>query len=487
MKTPGRILCFFLFLPFFGWSAENKTLRIACFDFPGTFNPVYATSETAQAVANKVYQSLFYFDRQGNICPELIEAFSWNEARLEIALTLRKGACFADGSAVGSQDVVATVALLKNPAFEYPYMADLDFLEKIEATGPLSLRIKVKGSFAPWRNYLTFKILKADEIKKADPRDFRRHAPLGSGPYKLASTNEPWGFELDKNPCWAQGQQFMRIRYTVLGEPRQAPLKLLSDEIDAVEIHGDDAKTYWKLKKWRERFRLLAYKKFGFTYLAFNLRNPAINPNLRRIFYNRLIGGRFLVDFLEGAGDTIYSPFLPFGSEKRPQSFPTVPLPGRRSFRILTNSESELRKQLVLFMCEEMKGCGIDLEPVFVEYQTFLKYVKQGDFDLAVSAFLLDMDWNLKDILASSGYFNYAGFSDPRMDAILEEGLREMDAGKRRKIYERAHGLWLESLPLIPLFNLNYYMGISRAIQIPQDRFRVVGSCGDFFYNLQGW
>ena len=482
-----RILYFFLMLPLLGWSAENKTLRIACFDFPGTFNPVYATSETAQAVANKVYQSLFYFDRQGNIRPELVAAFSWDEAKLEVTLTLRKGPHFADGSEVSSRDVVATVALLKNPSFEYPYLSDLDFLENIEAMGPLSLRVKLRWKFAPWRNYLTFKILSAHDIKNVGPRDFRQHIPLGSGPYKLQTADEPWGFELGANPFAPQGLKYQRIRYTVLGEPRQAPLKLLNDEIDAVEIQGDDAKTYWKLKQWRERFQLLAYKKFGYTYLVFNLRNPAIDLNLRRILYNRLLGSRFLADFLEGAGDTVYSPFLLFGSEKRPQAFPTTPVSGRHKFKILTNSESELRKQLVLFICEEMKGCGIDLEPVFVEYQTFLKYMKQGNFDLAVSAFLLDMDWNMKDILAGSGYFNYAGFSDPRMDAVLEDGLKEMDAGKRRQLYERAHVLWLESLPLLPLFSLNYYMGVSRNVKIPEERFMLIGSTGDFFYNLQGW
>ena len=480
-------MCFFLFLPLLGGPAESKVLRIACFDFPGTFNPVYATSETAQAVANKVYQSLFYFDPRGDICPELAESFSWDESRLEVALMLRKGAHFSDGSGVNSRDVAATAALLKNPLFEYPYLADLDFLESIEATGPLGLRIKFRRKFAPWKNYLTFKILSADEIKGADPRDFRRHVPLGSGPFRLTYVNEPWGFELEKNPHWPQVRHHQRIQYTVLGEPRQAPLKLLNDEIDAAEIQGDDSKTYWKLKSWQKHFQLLAYKKFGFTYLVFNLRNPAIDLNLRRFFYNRLLGTRFLAYFLQGAGDIVNSPFLLFESGKRSQTFPAVPLQGRRSFKVLTNSESEMRKQLVLFMCEEMKGCGIDLEPVFVEYQTFLKYLKQGNFDLAVSAFLLDMDWNMKDILASSGYFNYAGFSDPVMDAVLEEGLREMDAGKRRKIYERANDLWLESLPLIPLFSLNYYMGIAKKIKIPEDRFAVVGSTGDFFNNLQGW
>lgn len=462
-------------------------MRIACFDFPSSFNPVYATSETAQGVMNKIYQSLFYFDGQGKIRPELVAASSRNEARLEILLTLRKGAFFADGSALSSRDVVATVALLKNPLFEYPYLSDLDFLEKIEAIDPLHLRIKLKGKFAPWENYLTFKILNAAEIESFDPLQFRRHVPLGSGPYRLLHLDEPGGFELGGNPFWAQRGSFAKIRYSVLRESRQAPLKLLNAELDAVEIQSNDAKTYSRLIKWQKQFRLLKYNKFGFTYLVFNLRNSMIDKNLQRVLYNRLLATRFLDVFLQETGEKVFSPFLYLSAEKPPRPFQTVALSAPRKLKILTNSESLVRKQLVLFLCEELKAFNIELEPVFVEYQTFLKYLKQGNFDLAVSAFLLDMDWNLKDILASDGYFNYAGFSKPEMDAVLEEGLREMDAGKRRKIYNRAHDLWLESLPLIPLFNLNYYMGVSRAIEIPKNRFKLIGSCGDFFYNLQDW
>jgi len=191
--------------------------------------------------------------------------------------------------------------------------------------------------------------------------------------------------------------------------------------------------------------------------------------------------------FLQGTGDRVFSPFLYLNPQKQPRPLPTATLPAPRRLRILTNSESLVRQQLVLFLCEEMKPFGIELEPVFVEYQTFLQYLKSGNFDLAVSAFLLDMDWNMKDILSSAGYFNYAGFSRSELDRILDEGLQEMNPVKRRKIYERAHVMWLESLPLIPLFNLNYFMGIAKGIKIPAAHFKLIGSCGDFFYNIQDW
>jgi peptide/nickel transport system substrate-binding protein len=478
---------FLLLVPLLAWPAAQGVLRLACFDLPPTFNPVYATSETAQAVANKVYQSLFYFDPQGIIRPELVAAFSCAQDGREIMLDLKQGARFADGSGLDSRDVAATIALLCDARFEYPYLADLDFLQGVEVAGPLRLRLLLRRKFAAWKTYLTFKILSTGELQNSDPRRFRRQAPLGSGPYRLATVTEPWRFELARNPHWPTGLRFNRIRYTVLGDPRQAPLKLLNDELDAVEIQGDDAATHARLKKWQQRFRLLPYRKFGYTYLVFNLRDPGLDENLRRHFFNRMHATDFLDVFLQGRGERVFSPFLLFGSAKQPRPLPARPLAAGRRLRIMTNSESVVRKQLVLFLCDEMKECRIELEPIFVEYQVFLQRLKRGDFDLAVSAFLLDIEWNMKDVLSASGYFNYAGYADPRMDAALEDGLREMDEGRRRRIYERAHDLWRVALPLIPLFSLNYYMGVARGIALPARPVTVIGSTGDFFYNLQGW
>jgi peptide/nickel transport system substrate-binding protein len=476
-----------VFSPFFLLAAESGVLRIGCLDFPSQLNPVYATSETAQGVMNKIHQALFYFDQAGEIRPELVDSVRYDEKQLAISLTLKRGICFANGAVLQSRDVMATIELLKNPIFEYPYLSDLNFIEKIVVIDPLNFRIKLKEKFAPWKNYLTFKILNAGEIRGLNPGEFRKQISLGCGPYQVASVEEPRGIVLKENPYCLKHNSFKKIAYSVLGDPRQGPLKLLNGEMDAVEVQADDVQSYDLLPQWRKYFSLLKYKKFGYTYLVFNLKNSFIDLNMRKLFYNRLLTSPFLDTFLKGAGEKVYSPFLNLSAAVHSKPLVIIPLLQRRRLRILANSESVLRKQFVLFLCEEMKPFNVELEPVFVEYQTFLKYLKQGNYDLAVSAFLLDMDWNLKDVLSSSGYFNYAGLADAKMDALLEAGLREMDETKRRQIYLGAHERWLESLPLIPLFSLNYFMGVSRSLNIPAGRFELVGSCGDFFYNLQGW
>ena len=462
-------------------------MRIGCLDFPSSLNPVYATSETAQGVMNKIHQALFYFDPAGAICPELVHSVSWDEKGSTVSIALKKGMRFANGAAVQSRDVLATIGLLKDPLYEYPYLSDLDFIEKVTVVDPLNFRIRLKEKFAPWKSYLTFKILNADDIRTLGPAAFRKHSPLGCGPYQLESVVEPRAIVLKENPYYPKRNSFKKVSYSLLGDPRLGPLKLLNDELDAVEVQADDVRSYNQLPQWRCRFDLQAYKKFGYTYLVFNLKKAPVDQNVRRLFYNCLYTSPFLQTFLNGAGETVHSPFIYLSAEAGAKRLPAVSPLQRRRLRILANSESVLRKQFVLFLCEEMKAFNIDLEPVFVEYQTFLKYLKQGNFDLAVSAFLLDMDWNLKDVLSSAGYFNYAGLADAEMDALLEAGLREMDEKKRRQIYVKAHERWLQSLPFIPLFSLNYYMGVSWSLKVPAGHFRTVGSTGDFFYNLQGW
>jgi peptide/nickel transport system substrate-binding protein len=481
-----RVFRFILLAPALVVAAGSGVFRIGCFDFPTGLNPVYATSETAQAVMNKVHQALFYFDATGAPGPELVDTLRL-DGTLRIWIALKKGVRFSDGSSLQSRDVAATFDLLKDPRYEYPYLSDLEFIEKITIIDPLHFCITLKEEFAPWKSVLTFKVLSAEDIRGLDPVAFRKHLPMGCGPYQLDSVDEPRAIVLKENPFFQRRRPFAKVMYITLGDPRQGPLKLLANELDALEILADDVSSYRRLQPWQKSFALQRYKKFGYTYLAFNLKNPAVDTNIRRLFYNRLLCSSFLDIFLNGAGERVYSPFLYLSPEAGSKKQAVSPLDQRCRLRILVNSESTLRKQLALFLCEDMKRFNVELEPVFVEYQTFLRDLKRGNFDLAISAFLLDMDWNMKDVLSSSGYFNYAGSTDAHMDALLERGRREMDENKRRQIYVKAHQRWLETLPLLPLFNLDYHMGVSRTIRVPADRRRIVGSTGDFFYDFSGW
>jgi peptide/nickel transport system substrate-binding protein len=492
-------------------AAAAETLRIGINDFPASLNPVYASTETSQAIMNKVFNGLFYFDEKGNIQKELAETVHIEnknnsiknktavktEAPVEIVIELRKNIFFSDGKELTADDVVATVELLQDKHFKYPYVSNLQFIQRIEKINRYRLKITMPYRFAPWKAYLTFKILNSHEIKNVVPESFRDMLLSGTGPYKFKTVKKPTKIILELNnaniipghPASMPGKGFRFIEYIVISYTHLAPLKLINNEIDICELQPENAAAYkqTKSKKWHQSFSLLKYKKFGYTYLVFNLRNSLITKNLRALFYNLLLKGDFLDRFLKDRGERVVSPFLLLNSKVKPVQLKTTPLETPIRLNILTNSESKLRKQLVLFLREELKSFNINLQPVFLEYHTFREYLKKGRYDIGVSAFILDIDYDMTDIFSSDSYFNYAHFHSPEMDALLRQGLRELDPGKREGIYLNAHRVWLENLPLIPLFNLYYYVGVSRHIRIPSRRVEIVGSVGDFLYNILEW
>jgi len=484
------------------------TLRIGIDSFPVSLNPVYATNETSQAVVNKVFDSLFYFGPKGEIKKQLVEnwqilkkdiAINNNDVnigkdtdKLDIIIDLKKGIYFSDGKELDSEDVLQTFKLLQDQRFRYPYMSSIQFIDSLKKLDKHRFSISLHQSCAIWKKCLTFKILNSNEIKKVNPENFRNMILSGTGPYKIKKVQQPQSVLLERKcirDFQKEGQKFQFIKYTVISYPQLSPLKLINNEIDICELQPEAVDTYKhkKVELWRRKFHIIQYKKYGYTYLVFNLKNSLITKDIRSSFYNLLIHGEFLKRFLKGKGEVVHSPFLPLNKKINPVSIPASPLERPLKLKILTNSESKLRKKLILFLRKEMRVFNIFLEPIFLEYQTFLDFLKKGRFDIAISGYTINIDYDIRNILASDAYFNYAQFQQFRMDKLLLEGLREMDSQKREKIYMKAHSLWQKHLPIIPLFNLYYYIGVSNRIDVPHQVYEIVGATGDFLFNILDW
>jgi len=475
---------------------EKNMLRVGISTFPGPLNPFYATSEASQSIINKIFDSLYSFDSEGNITENLVKRSELNPIKQEVSIELKRNIYFSDGKELDSEDVFRTVKLMQNKNYCYPYLSVIQALKEIRKTGKYTLKIGVGPRLAYWKNLLTFKILNSNEIKNVDPKSFRFKSLSGTGPYCIKTIKEPVHVILEINrfpssctysTCADSSRMYRVIDYTVVSNSFNIPLKLMNDEIDICELQPEIADAYRENPSWQEKFNILKYKKFGYTYLVFNLRNPKIHPKLRNTLYNQLIGGDFLDYFLERIGERVSSPFL----SKHPQIPFRIYEPDCKEndihLKVLTNAESKLRMNFILFLKEQLKSFHIILEPVFVEYHVFLNYLKNGQFDIAVSGFLLDKDGEMNDIFSSTSSFNYAHFISPEMERLLEEASREIDPVKREKIFTDAYYLWRKHLPFIPLFNLYYYVGVSKKIAIPSKIYSQVGAEADFLYNIHEW
>jgi len=475
---------------------KSKVIQIGIASFPHSLNPVYAADETSQLVANKIYDSLYYYDCSGTITNGLAEnshikqiltpprsvSSSHSSLRAKIEIQLKKSIFFSDGKELDAEDVIRTIKLLQDKKFGYYYRSELDFIENIEKIDRYRFQLTITDRLAAWKDFLLFKILNSKEIKQATPDGFHLMKLSGTGPYKIKNISLPHRITLEANSKYSPSP--VDIEFTVVSYSYFIPLKLLNREIQIGEIQPEHAASYSTNKEWQESFSLEKYTKKGYTYLVFNTRNSLIDKNLRKFFYNFLIAGDFLDRFLNRRGERVYSPFLFIDEKVKPAPLVSTPIREKTRLKLLVNSESGLRKEFMFFLVEELKRYNLELEPVTVEYHSFLEYLKKGRFDLAISGYVFDSDYDAKLIFNRDSYFNYSQSSYPEMETLVEQGINEPDRQKRKALYLEAHRIWLKELPFLPLFKLYYYMGISRQLEIPPNRYKTVPAAGDFLYNL---
>ncbi len=482
-------LSLFIYAPRLLYSspAKKESLRIGIHNFPASLNPFYAADEISQGILNKVFDSLFYFDGSGNIQDGLVQNVRMGDNNKEIILYLKKHIYFANGREFEAADVIATLQQIKDPRFQSPYSERLAFITRIEKMDKYALKLSLNYPMARWKSYLCIKILNAGEIAGVNPAGFRNAVLSGTGPYRIQEVHEPNKILLSLNDELRNPDMYRSLEYTVVSYTQLAPLKLLNDEIDICELQPEHREAYNHSKEWQTKFKILKYKKFGYTYLVFNTKNEKLNREVKRIFTNLLLGGDFMDYFLDGRGERVYTPFLLLNNKIKPQKFPVQPLTRPLHLKILGNSESKIRKEFILFLCGELAAYNIKLTPLYLEYHMFCDYLKKANFDIAVSGYLMDIDYDMKDILYSKSYFNYAQFKNADMDRLLDQGLLEMDPIKREAIYLQAHEIWLEGLPFIPLFNLYYYIGVSQRITLPGTISTLVSSESDFLIDIHQW
>ena len=86
----------------------KDTLRIVSFNVK-VLDPHFGGGGSTEFFQYKVYDTLFAFDANMKVQPQMVESFSWNEDQTKMTITLRPGLQFHDGQPVRAADAAASV------------------------------------------------------------------------------------------------------------------------------------------------------------------------------------------------------------------------------------------------------------------------------------------------------------------------------------------------------------------------------------------
>ena len=123
---------------------------------------------------------------------------------------------------------------------------------------------------------------------------------------------------------------------------------------------------------------------------------------------------------------------------------------------VLIHSAKELEKYWSLVK-EDFRKAGIDMEVRFVEWNSLLKTLDEGNFDAFGMAWNGVVEWDPKALWASTSVppkgSNFIGYKNSDVDKTIEKARLEFDRNKRALLLQKVYELIASDVPYIFIFN----------------------------------
>jgi peptide/nickel transport system substrate-binding protein len=257
---------------------------------------VWTTADITRNFSLAVFDTLYGFDAEFKVQPQMVEGHTTENDGKEWTLTLRDGLKFHDGTPVLARDCVASVqrCAKRNP-MTAALMAHTD---EMVASSDKVIRIRLKRPFAMVPEALAeiYCAIMPERLAKTDPFEQIKEA-VGSGPFKyVASERVPGSRDVfEKNPDYvprSSGEPSFnagpkvvhidRVVWTFVPDPATASAALQAGEVDWWENPQLDLVPMLKADKKLvvrvlDRTGEIGCLRFNHLYPPFN------NPAVRRV------------------------------------------------------------------------------------------------------------------------------------------------------------------------------------------------------------
>ena len=436
---------------------------------------------SAAGLAGLLFSGLVRLAPDLNIVPDLAEAWEIGPDGRTYTFTLRADIAFADGAPITAADVKYSWERAADPTVKSDtartYLGDIvgisDTLAgKARATEGLravDARTLVVILDAP-KPYFLAKITYPTAFV-VDRRDVARGAdwmfkPNASGPYAIRELLKDEALILERNDAYFKPALIANILFDL--RPRGSLLSLYREgAIDFVGLGADDAARLSKPEEPLSK-ELVSGTNLCTSMIRLDASQPPLDdPNVRMALAQSIDFDKLAVTLKfkdKNRATTILPPQMP-GFVDKPEAFPFALAKAKESLAA-SKYAGKMPKLIIA-----QSGTGNELQPftsaLIDQWRTNLglqfevKTIDPRDFSRALRetpAHIKGYGWcadypdpeNFLDVLFHTGSeFNITNFSDPEVDAQLEQARTETDPAKRIALYQKVEDSVLQNAHII--------------------------------------
>lgn len=486
--------------------AAADTLRagITGYNVINTLDPGKHSLIPEAYVVWALFNALLKFNEKMEVVPDLAESFAVKDSTT-IGFKLRKGVKFHDGSEMTADDVKFTIERLQNEKYASPNKGKVDAVQAVNIVDPYTVEIVTKQAFAPLLAFLTnartgTQIVPRKVVEAMGDDAFGR-APVGTGAYKVKGWKANESVTLVAHDGYfVKGQPSVAtVEIPLIAEESSGVTALKGGQIDLTSTAPfADVPTLEQDKT----LKILRQPGMNCRFISVNHRKPPFDD----VHFRRAVSMAFdrnamvkVVLFGEGVpSHGLIPPSLAYAYEAKPRETALFNAErakaelakskyasGLGEIPVLTWGSSWWKRIVEVFALQVNQTLGTKFTVEVNEANTVYARQKSGDFQASVWGWLgpVDPDEYIGEILSTKGWRNFYGYSNSKLDELVEQGRAELNLGKRGAIYKQAEDIAIEEAAVLPCFCSNIHnlmtTQVTGFIQLPYSNF------GDQFANIK--
>ncbi|MSP38023.1 MAG: peptide ABC transporter substrate-binding protein [Deltaproteobacteria bacterium] len=397
---------------------------------------------------------------------------------------LNKNYQFNDGSPVTADDVVHSIMtrIIKDPQAKQKASV-APFVVNAEATDKMTVKVTTNKPIAPLLDFFCDRLIvtsKAMYDKYGRDVADKDHM-IGAGPYRLKELIPGQRLVLAKNPNHPEAKKHPRapdeVVYRIMRETEQRVTALLNDEIQIGQFVPPHLRA--RVEKVPS-LRIAQTDSIEIMFLAMQPKPPFDKKEVRQAVCHAINRDQIIGTLLEGFASRLDGPLGPGQYGYDPNLKPKLSYDPEKAKKLLAQAgfaggiDVELQtpvgrytldKQLSEAMIPMLNAVGIRAKLSTPEWATLWGNVQKG----TVPFYYMGRGSIQDPSPAFHQYFHTGetpriGYSNPKVDELLDKEQQEFDPKKRRQYLSQAMSIITEDAPACFMWRHKLLWGLNRRV-----------------------
>jgi peptide/nickel transport system substrate-binding protein len=473
--------------PTFTGAAPGGTMIFLAEGDADDLNPLTFDNTQSYQIVHLLFRALARRDSTlSNYVPDLLERWEQPDPSTVI-LRVRPNLKWHDGRPVTAEDVVFTIERQQDSLTTSPRRADVSGVESARVVDPMTVEVKLNRTGPSTLNALLEVIpVPKHLLQSVAPAEMRfdqfGQRPVGNGLFRFVSWQKTQQIVLEANPDAPDKRPALdRIVIRVVPDATARLTQLLNGEGDAAKVGAEQREQIER----SARVRLETAAQVRPAWIAFNqAKSPVNDAAVRRAFVMAINREGIVRAQFGEQGTAALSPIAP-GLREHSADVRPIPYDTAGAKRLLeqagwrdtngdgvrekngqplrieveVSSADQVRKDMLIFIQQQLRQVGIDMAPRELERTSWVERLRAREFTASfwgwgwgpgVMGPNAEMLFHSRSIPPNGP--NFAGYSNPRVDALIDQILAQNDTTQARGLWRQLEQQLIDDAVYAPIF-----------------------------------